>query len=388
MVVGITSAQTCLVLTRRLRALRLAGFEVTLVSSPGELLTRTAEAEGVRAKAIPMRRGIALFADLRSFFALCVFVLVERQTILAFSTPKAGMLGSLAAWIVGVPHRVYTLRGLKLESAAGWKRAVLLWSERIAALSAHVVLCNSASLRMEAIALGVAKEAKLVVLGDGSSNGVDTERFRPGPSDVRMRLDIPANDLVVGFVGRLTFDKGIPELLEAFEQILVRHPTCWLLLVGWFDEAEDALSLRCRAQIADHPRIRHTGFVADAAEYYRAMDILILPTHREGFPNVVLEAAASGLPVITTESTGARDAVLAEVTGLLVPPGYPEAIAEAAFVLLGSAERRAKMGSAAREWVKERFSNERVLGLATEFYIGLLRPDEAARLFDPANGPR
>ena len=181
------------------------------------------------------------------------------------------------------------------------KRRVLQFSEKLAAWCAHVVLCNSESLLEEAKGLGIAGRDKLCVIGDGSSNGVDTDRFCPGRSEVRSRLNIPASDPVVGFVGRLTQDKGVPELLEAFERVLNRFPNCWLLLVGWFDASEDALSVHLRARIADHPRIRHTGFVMDTAEYYRAMDLLILPTHREGFPNVVLEAAASGLPVVTTE---------------------------------------------------------------------------------------
>ena len=323
MVVGVTSPQTCLVLAGRLRALREAGFDVTVVSSPGELLQRTAEAEGVAARAIPMRRGIAPAADLRAFLGILWFLLRWRPRVVEFSTPKAGLLGSVAACCLGIPQRVYMLRGLKLESARGWKRRVLVAAERMAARCAHVVLCNSESLREEALALGVAPERKLVVLGDGSSNGVSMERFRPGDaSALRARLDLPVGEPVVGFVGRLTGDKGIPELLEAFKRVLERYPRCWLLLVGWFDAAEDELSRELQARIADHPRIRHTGFVADAAEYYRVMDVLVLPTHREGFPNVALEASASGIPVITTEATGARDAVLAEVVEKKVFDGW------------------------------------------------------------------
>jgi glycosyltransferase involved in cell wall biosynthesis len=372
LVVGVTSAQTCLVLAGRLKALRLAGFDVTLVSSPGELLAQRAEAEGVEAFPVRMRRGIAPLRDLLSFFSLLLLLLRRRPMITDFSTPKAGLLGNLAAWVLRVPHRVYTLRGLKLESSRGGKRAVLLWSERLAAKCAHVVLCNSESLRVAALVLGVAPAKKLRLLGDGSSNGVDTERFSPGKSWVRESLDIPAEDLVLGFVGRLTRDKGIPELLVAFDEILRVEPECWLLLVGWFDAAEDALEPRWRARIGEHPRIRHTGFVPDAAPYYRAMDVMVLPTHREGFPNAAIEAAASGIPVITTESTGARDAVLTEVTGLLIPPGNSQAITEAALELIRNEGKRKRMGVAARAWVEERFSNERVLGLAVEFYRGLL----------------
>jgi glycosyltransferase involved in cell wall biosynthesis len=372
LVIGVTSAQTCLVLAGRLKALRLAGFAVTLVSSPGDLLTQRAAAEGVEAFPVRMLRGIAPFSDLRSLFGVLFLLLRSRPVITDFSTPKAGLLGNLAAWMLRVPHRVYTLRGLKLESSRGMKRMLLLWSERLAAGCAHVVLCNSESLRATALALRIAPANKLKLLGNGSSNGVDTKRFSPGTSWVREKLGIPDVDLVLGFVGRLTRDKGIPELLMAFEEILLVEPECWLMLVGWFDAAEDALELRWRTRIGEHPRIRHTGFVPDAAPYYRAMDVMVLPTHREGFPNVALEASASGVAVITTESTGARDAVLTEVTGLLIPPGASEAITEAALELIRDEGKRRRMGAAARAWAVERYSQERVLGLAVDFYLGLV----------------
>ncbi len=376
MVVGVTSAQTCLVLTGRLRALQDTGFEVTLVSSPGELLEHTAAAEGVTARAIPMKRGIAPFSDVLAFFWLLVYLFRNRPEITDFSTPKAGLLGNLAAWMARVPHRVYTLRGLKLESARGGKRTILLWSEKLAASCAQVVLCNSQSLRTAAIELGIAPAQKLRVLGYGSSNGVDAQRFHPetctGNSAIRKELKIAESDPVLGYVGRLTRDKGIPELLVAFDQILARVPNCWLLLVGWFDRAEDALDHHWREHIAHHKRIWHTGYVKDTAPWYRAMDALVLATHREGFPNVVLEAAASGVPAITTESTGARDAVVPEVTGFLIPPGRPDAITEAALEMIRDAERRKQMGVAARAWVMEKYSKDHVLGLATEFYRELL----------------
>jgi len=373
-VVGITSPQTCLTLTGHLRTLREAGFRVTLVSSPGELLTRTAAREGVESIAIPMKREIAPLADLLSFARLFWLLLRLRPDVTEFSTPKAGLLGTLAAMLCGVPRRVYMLRGLKLETASGFKRLILLAAERLTASCAQIVLCNSESMRAEAEALGIAPKAKLRLLGQGSSNGVDVMRFAPGQSDVRKRLGLPAEAPVIGFVGRLTRDKGLPELVEAFDVILAAQPEARLLLVGWFDASEDALGAGLRAQIESHPRIHCTGFVNDTAPYYRAMDLMVLPTWREGFPNAVLEAAATGLAVITTLCTGSRDSVVPEVSGLLIPPGYPEAISEAVLKLLGNPERRRRMGQAARARVLEHFVDERVLGLAVALYKSLLQP--------------
>lgn len=371
-VVGITNAQTCLVLGGRLRTLREAGFKVTLVSNPGELLTRTAEREGVEAVGLPMRREIALFADLVSLVRLWWLLYRLKPDMTEFSTPKAGLLGSIAAMICGVPTRVYFLRGLKLETCTGLKRSILLVAERVASVCSHVVLCNSHSLRKQALALGVAPENKLRLLGNGSSNGVDVEHFQPGPDKLRHRLGLPQDANVVGFVGRFTRDKGLPELVEAFDAILAAKPGTHLLLVGWFDAAEDALGEDLHLRIKRHPRIHSTGYVADTAPYYHAMDVMVLPTWREGFPNVVLEAAASGIPVVTTIATGSRDAVVPEVTGLLIPPGHPMAIRESVLQLLHNPERRWRMGKAARAWVLEHYVNGQVLGATAHYYRSLL----------------
>ncbi|MGA2652094.1 MAG: glycosyltransferase family 4 protein [Terracidiphilus sp.] len=374
-VVGITHAQTCLTLTGHLRSLREEGFCVTLVSSPGELSDRIAEMEGVEVISIPMRRGIAVIADMVAMARLWMILRRIKPDLTEFSTPKAGLLGTLAARLAGVPRRVYMLRGLKLERSGGWKRHLLLMSERLAAACATVVLCNSASLRAEALALGIGTNAKLRMLGSGSSNGVDVQRFAPGPNELGPSSGLPADAPVVGFVGRLTRDKGVPELIEAFELIRAVLPNVRLLLVGWFDEAEDALSEDLQRRIKEHPQIQLTGFVSDTAPYYRAMDVMVLPTWREGFPNAVLEAAATGIPVVTTISTGSRDSVVPEVTGLLIPPGYPVAISEAVLRLLRDGDLRWRMGLAARAWILEHFVDERVLGRTTDFYRTLLESE-------------
>jgi len=370
--IGVTDSQTCVILSARLRVLRDSGFRVLLVASPGELLDRTALREGVESIPIPMRRSIAPWADLIALVRLWKLLGRVKPDLVEFSTPKAGLLGTLAARLRGVPWCIYMLRGLKLETSHGFKRFLLLAAERLAAACASVVLCNSESLRAQSLALHIAPEKKLRLLGDGSSNGVDIEHFSPGPSDVRARLGIPSDAPVIGFAGRLTRDKGLPELLVAFDAILHVEPSARLLLVGWFDGAEDALGEDLCNHIASHPRIHHTGFVRDTSPYYRAMDVFVLPTWREGFPNVVLEAAASGVPVVTTFSTGARDSVVPEVTGLLVPPGYPQAIVESVFNLLRDPARRRHMGQAARAWVVEHYLESHVLGLTAGYYWRLL----------------
>ena len=380
MVVGVTHPQTCLVLGPRLRKLRSAGFRVVLISSPGELLERTAAQAEVEFIPLSMKRSIAPLADLISLFRLIRILRQLKPQIAEFSTPKAGLLGMLAAALCGVPRRIYLLRGLRLETVYGVKRQVLLWLERAACACAHQVLCNSASLRALALRLRLAQSRKVEMLGQGSSTGVDLERFSPGPSNVREQLGWRECHHVIGFVGRLTRDKGLPELIAAFDAIASADPLARLLLVGWFDAADDALKPDLRRRIADDPRIHCTGFVYDTAPFYRAIDLMVLPSWREGFPNVVLEAQASGVPVITTCSTGSRDSVIPEVTGLLIPAGCQTAIAEAVLKLLRDEPRRRQMGRAARIWVREHYADHRVLRLNAAFYAALVETWEQESL--------
>jgi glycosyltransferase involved in cell wall biosynthesis len=364
-VVGFTHSQTAIVLEGRLRAFVQAGFRVVAISSRGELLDRLRCQEGVETIALPMERGIAPLRDLISLVRLCMVLRRLRPTVTEFGTPKAGLLGCVAAALCGVPRRVYLLRGLRLETAGGWKRILLLAGERAAAACSHAVLCNSRSLMEQARALGVAPESKLRMLGRGSGKGVDVERFRP--SALPESMPRPGRP-VIGYVGRLTRDKGVPELIDAFNELLKTWPAARLHLIGWFDESDDALTLELRRAIDTHPAIVRTGFVSDTADYYRDFDMLVLPTWREGFPNVALEAAASGVPLITTCATGARDAVLDGETGIVVPPGDSPALLRAMLELASDPAKAHRMGGAARAWVLKTFVDRHVQALAVSFY--------------------
>lgn len=381
--IGVTSSQTCVVLADRLRALRAAGFRVSLLSNPGELLDQTGRRAGVETYAIPMQRDISLFSDCIALVRIWRLIRRLRPHLVEFSTPKAGFLGSIAAWLCGTPARIYFLRGLKLETAAGMKRLLLLGAEWMSARCAGVVICNSPSLRKRALECGIAPDSKLMVLGKGSSNGVDIGRFRPNASETRTQLGKSRDAPVIGFVGRLTRDKGIPELLEAFGALLHREPNAYLLLVGWFDDGEDALDRGIRERIESHPRVIQTGFVQDTAPFYSAMDVLVLPSWREGFPNAVLEAAASGIPVVATNCTGSCDAVVPGITGLLVPPGDSAAICEAVLSILHDPPLSGAMATAARAWVADNYDGVHVLGHTVAFYRSLIGAAEELVASEP-----
>jgi glycosyltransferase involved in cell wall biosynthesis len=373
----VTSSLTVGLLRGQLDCLREMGFEVILVSAAGEELKK-AERDGVRTMEVAMAREIAPWRDLRSLWMLLKLMRKLRPMIVNFSTPKAALLGGIAAWLTDVPCRIYTLRGLRCETTAGMKRRALMATERIACACAHRVICVSESLRQKAIELGVVDANLTVVLGGGSSNGVEVKRFAPTGEaqrrgeEIRSELGIPLDAPVVGFVGRLTKDKGIAELVDAFLALRSEFPELRLLLVGE-PEAGDPLPAQTRKLLESMPGIVRTGFLGDPAGHYQAMDVLALPTYREGFPTVALEASAAGKPVIMARATGAVDAVIDGVTGILVPVGDSHALASALELVIRDRNLAAAFASAGRERVLREFQQETVWDALAEEYLQLLQ---------------
>ena len=360
----VTSSLSVRFVEGQAECLAMKGYEVTVVSSPGEEL-RKAKREGVQTIAVPMAREISPWTDLLSLWRLARTIWRIGPTITNVSTPKAGLLGGLVAWACGTPCRYYTLLGLRCETTTGLKRMLLLWAERIACRCAHRVICVSESLRQKAIALDIVNADRTLVLGSGSGNGVEAERFAPNAdtlrraAELRGHLGIPADAPVVGFVGRLTRDKGIGELVEAHLELRKRFPAVRLLLVGDVEQG-DPLPSETRRIMKTEPQIIHTGFVEDPAPYYHIMNVLAFPTHREGFGNAPLEAHAAGKPVVAARATGVLDGVIDGVTGILVPVGDVAALAEALELVLNDPSLAVALGSAGRERVLREFRQERV----------------------------
>ena len=352
-----------------------------MLSSHGANLLDLSAREMVQSFAVPIEREISPAKDLVSLWRIGRVILQLRPTIVDASTPKAGLLTGIAAWLARVPHRVYTLRGLRLETATGFKRAVLWTAEWIACGCAHRVVCVSSSLQTRAISLGLVSATKTTVLGKGSG-GVDLHRFTVAnrqsreTNALREHLGIPANALVVGFVGRFVRDKGIRQLIEAFQLLVRSHPGMRLLLVGDF-EPGDPVEPEVRRYILSEPAAIRPGFVSDTAPYYSLMDVLALPTYREGFPGVPLEAQASGVPVVTTNATGAADSVVDGVTGIVVPCGDTVALASALDSLLGDPDLRLRMGKAGRERVERDFRPEVVWDALVHLYGELMSGEPA-----------
>lgn len=348
------------------------GWEVHVVSSPGPLLAALEVQEGVVAHPIEMARNPSLSSDLKSFIEWMQVVREVKPHLISAGTPKAGLLGILAARILRVPRRVYHLRGLRLETSKGVGRVLLLCAERFVVSGAHRVLSVSFSLRDRALELGVASAEKLTVLGHGSSNGVDLKAFeeknfsKESLEGLRLATGLDPSVPVIGFVGRLTEDKGLKVLAEARALLHERGIDHQLLVVGGID-GRGGDTFVTTIMTTGRPAFV-TGRVTHPAIYYQLMDVLCLPTLREGFPNVVLEAAAAGRPAVTTDATGAIDSVIDEETGFIAHMGSAVEIADQLEKLLYSKSLRELLGEKAKARATNLFSREYVWELTEGFY--------------------
>ncbi len=354
------------------------GFSVHAITSGGAYFAEFARDTGIPVHRVDMKRSIAIGSDIEVLTRLTVLLRELRPSIVHAHTPKAGFLGMLAAHLAHVPVKVYHLHGLRYATMTGLRRALALWSETASCTLADRVLGVGDSLRRAAIEDSVCESGRIRVLGQGSIAGVDASgRFNPvrfgdrARREVRQRVGVPTDAPVVGFVGRIVRDKGIEVLAEAWERVRSRVPAAHLVLVGPV-EAQDSVTPRALQRLREDPHVRFRGVLADPSSTYAAMDLVVLPTYREGFPIVPLEAAAMGIPVVASRVVGCVDAVEDGVTGKLVPVGDPVSLASAILDYLSDRNLRLDHGAAGRRRVEARFRPEMLYRAVCNEYLELL----------------
>ena len=354
--------------------LREHGYEVHAIASPGAELDDFAAAEGIAANPIPMSRQTTPVHDVVALGRFIALFAQLRPAIVHASTLKCGLLSMVAARLTRRPVRIFHLHGLPHETRTGFRREIIRRSTQVACRLATDVICVGPSVREVAVREKIVPRSKTVVLANGSANGVDTagrfnpDRFGPNPrATARERLSLPAGALIVGYVGRLAVDKGIGDLAAAWRNLREDYPTAHLLIVGERDPSFPVPEATL-APLRSDVRVHFTGRRPDPELAMLAMDVLTLPTYREGLPTVLIEANGMGTPVVATDVTGCADAIVAGETGFLVPPHAPDQLAAAIGRYLDDPELRARQGAAGRARVMRDFDPAGIRRATVELY--------------------
>jgi glycosyltransferase involved in cell wall biosynthesis len=363
-------------LLNQLQRIRDEGYEVYGISADGPDVAAV-EAEGIPHFAVPMTRRFTPLADLRAVWALTQLMRRERFDVVHTHTPKAGLLGQLAARLSGVPIVVNTLHGFYFhDDMKPLPRRFYIWMERVAAKCSDTILSQNREDIATAVAEGIAPPELLKWLG----NGIDVRRFdrRRLSTDtldaLRKEICLDPRAPVVGFVGRLVEEKGILDLLEAAKTVATEIPDVQFLIIGPYDqEKPDALTPDVAERYGVSERCRFVGMRHDMPELYALMDVLVLPSYREGFPRAPMEASSMGVPAVVTDIRGCREAVEHGVNGLLFPVGDSNALASALLALLRDGARRTDMGAAGRRMAEDHFDEQMVFDRVLSEYERLLR---------------
>ncbi|HQK69198.1 MAG TPA: glycosyltransferase family 4 protein [Bacteroidales bacterium] len=354
LIVGISAEGSVVLMEGQMRHFKSKGFDAYLMAPYSERVRQYCEREGCIHLFINVKRDISVFHDIVILIKIFRIFLRVKPDIINLGTPKVSLLGMIAGKLLGVPNRIYTCRGFRFEHEHGIKRKILILMERITAYCAHKIICISPSLRDFGIEHNLFKAESAIVINKGSSNGFNLKRFSSEMIDKNKRsllireLGIESK-FVFGFVSRIYDRKGINELYHAFSRLSNQLPDIVLLIVGRFEEGQIA-DKSILEQLKKHSKIILVGSQMDVPLYLSLMDVFVLPAWGEGFGNVMVEAAAMGIPVIGTNATGIRDSFQNGFNGLQIEPKNPQELENAMILLYMNKELRMSLGKNGPIW--------------------------------------
>ncbi|WP_298757683.1 glycosyltransferase family 4 protein [uncultured Psychroserpens sp.] len=352
-------------------------YDVIGVSGDGGALAEVRQNEGIKTHVVEMTRTITPLKDLKATYQLYKFFKSEKPFIVHTHTPKAGTLGMLAAKLARVPHRLHTIAGLPLLETKGTKRALLDAVEKFTYSCATKILPNSFGLEKIIIENKYTTPEKLLVIANGSSNGIDTKHYdtvhvsEKTKTELRQELGISKDDIVFIFIGRIVRDKGINELVNAFNRLSKKQLKCKLILVGPRENHLDPLLPETEALIKENNQILTVGMQKDIRPYVAISDVLTFPSYREGFPNVVLQCSCMHLPCIVSDINGCNEVIEDRVNGLVIPVKDELALENAMQFMIDNPKKRKDMINYTRSRILKRYEQEFVWNEILKYYKSL-----------------
>ncbi len=350
-------------------------FDVVGVAADTGVLASVGEREGIRMIDVPMRREISIWKDLECLFALFRLFRKEKPFIVHANTPKGSLLSMMAALVARVPHRIYTVTGLRYQGASGISRWVLMTMERITCICANKVIPEGQGVKSTLRSDHITRKP-LEVIHNGNINGIDTSFFSvescpESRASMRNKLRLAEGDFAFIFVGRIVRDKGMNELADVMRNLSIDYPECKLILVGSFESELDPLLPGNEDFFKSSPNIIYVGRQQDVRPYFVAADALVFPSYREGFPNVVMQAGAMGLPSIVTDINGCNEIIIDNENGRIVPPKDGTGLESMMKWFIDNREEVAKMASGATRMIKARYEQKDVWDALMKMYLSL-----------------
>ncbi|GFZ85297.1 glycosyl transferase [Aquaticitalea lipolytica] len=352
-------------------------YKVIGISSSGKELEEVKNDEGIETYIVEMTRSITPIKDLKAAYKLYKFFKKEKPFIVHTHTPKAGTVGMLAAKLAGVPHRLHTIAGLPLLEARGAKRKLLDTVETFTYACATQILPNSYGLESIILQNKYTNPSKLKVIGKGSSNGIDVAHYdsklvsEQTKTDLKKELHISDTDVVFIFIGRMVKDKGLNELVSAFDKLSKSNKNYKLILVGPHENHLDPLLPETEKLIEHNKQILAVGMQKDIRPYVAISHVLTFPSYREGFPNVVLQASCMNLPCIVSDINGCNEIIEHNVNGLIIPVKSETAIQDAMQFMIDNPDKRTEMANQSRVRIVERYQQEYIWNKLLKLYKSL-----------------